>query len=54
MTGRGGQLIEHSSSNQEADLIGKNAIFSDPAGFVGLVEWADRINGVGRCEEEGS
>jgi len=27
----------------DADLVGKNAAFSDPPRFVGLVEWADKI-----------
>jgi len=27
----------------DADLVGKNAGFSNPAAFVGLVEWADKV-----------
>jgi len=27
----------------DTDLTGKNASFSNPAIFVGLVEWADKV-----------
>jgi hypothetical protein len=28
---------------RESDLAGKNAMFANPAIFVGLVEWADKV-----------